>query len=63
MLEDKNQKPVSELDQLGEFGLIDHLTSNIKLQNTSSKKGVGDDAAVVLLSSLSQTLCPAKRPD
>jgi len=47
MLEDKNEKPVSELDQLGEFGLIDHLTHNIKLRNTSSKKGVGDDAAVL----------------
>jgi len=47
MLEDKNEKPVSELDQLGEFGLIDHLTQNIKLQNASSKKGVGDDAAVI----------------
>ena len=47
MLEDKNEKSVSELDQLGEFGLIDHLTQNIKLQNASSKKGVGDDAAVI----------------
>ncbi|MGB0881622.1 MAG: thiamine-phosphate kinase [Vicingaceae bacterium] len=47
MLEDKNQKPVSELDQLGEFGLIDHLTQNIKLNNKSSLKGVGDDAAVL----------------
>jgi thiamine-monophosphate kinase len=47
MLEDKNQKPVSELDELGEFGLIKHLTENIKLQNKSSKKGIGDDAAVL----------------
>lgn len=47
MLEDKNQKPVSELDELGEFGLIKHLTENIELQNKSSIKGVGDDAAVI----------------
>lgn len=36
-----------ELSQLGEFGLIRHLTRNIKLQNDSSVKGVGDDAAVI----------------
>jgi thiamine-monophosphate kinase len=47
MLEDKNQKPVSELEELGEFGLIKHLTENIKLQNSSTLKGVGDDAAVI----------------
>lgn len=47
MLEDKNQKPVSELEELGEFGLIKHLTENIELQNKSSLKGVGDDAAVI----------------
>lgn len=47
MLEDKNQKPVSELEELGEFGLIKHLTENIELQNKSSIKGVGDDAAVI----------------
>jgi len=47
MLEDKNSKPTSELEQLGEFGLIRHLTQNIVLQNESSLKGVGDDAAVI----------------
>ena len=47
MLEDKNQKPVSELEELGEFGLIQHLTENIELKNPSSLKGVGDDAAVM----------------
>ena len=47
MLEDKNKKPVSELEELGEFGLIKHLTENIELQNKSSIKGVGDDAAVI----------------
>jgi thiamine-monophosphate kinase len=37
----------TELSQLGEFGLIDHLTKDIKLKNESSIKGVGDDAAVL----------------
>ncbi|TAJ14825.1 thiamine-phosphate kinase [Marinilabiliaceae bacterium JC017] len=37
----------TELGQLGEFGLIDHLTKSIKLKNASTLKGVGDDAAVL----------------
>lgn len=37
----------TEIGQLGEFGLIDHLTRSIKLRNSSSIKGVGDDAAVI----------------
>ena len=32
---------------MGEFGLIDHLTKNIELQNASSIVGVGDDGAVI----------------
>lgn len=35
------------IESLGEFGLIDHLTQKIKLKNSSSLKGVGDDAAVL----------------
>ncbi|RYY62644.1 MAG: thiamine-phosphate kinase [Chitinophagaceae bacterium] len=37
----------TEIASLGEFGLIDHLTRNIELQNASSLVGVGDDAAVI----------------
>lgn len=37
----------TNLDELGEFGLIDHLTKNIKLQHAATLKGVGDDAAVL----------------
>lgn len=37
----------TEISKLGEFGLIDHLTQDIKLKNESSLKGVGDDAAVL----------------
>ncbi|MBK7678047.1 MAG: thiamine-phosphate kinase [Chitinophagaceae bacterium] len=37
----------TEIATLGEFGLIEHLTKNIELQNVSSILGVGDDAAVI----------------
>jgi thiamine-monophosphate kinase len=37
----------TEISSLGEFGLIEHLTKNIELQNASSIVGVGDDAAVI----------------
>ncbi|HEX6191903.1 MAG TPA: thiamine-phosphate kinase [Chitinophagaceae bacterium] len=37
----------TEIASLGEFGLIEHLTRNIELQNASSVLGVGDDAAVI----------------
>ena len=36
-----------EIAKLGEFGLIDHLTKDIKLKNESTKYGVGDDCAVL----------------
>lgn len=37
----------TELSDLGEFGLISHLTRRITLKNKSSLKGAGDDAAVI----------------
>jgi len=37
----------TEIASLGEFGLIDHLTRNIEIQNASTLLGVGDDAAVI----------------
>lgn len=37
----------TEISKYGEFGLIKHLTDKFKLQNASSVKGVGDDAAVL----------------
>ena len=36
-----------EIAKLGEFGLIDRLTEDIKPQNESTKYGVGDDCAVL----------------
>jgi thiamine-monophosphate kinase len=37
----------TDVNQLGEFGLIDHLTEDILLRNSSSIKGIGDDAAII----------------
>ncbi|WP_035335560.1 thiamine-phosphate kinase [Dokdonia sp. PRO95] len=46
MLEDKNQERTS-LSELGEFGLIDHLTKHFKIHHKSTVVGVGDDTAVL----------------
>jgi thiamine-monophosphate kinase len=46
MIEDKNPQRTS-IDQLGEFGLIEHLTKHFESSHTSTIKGIGDDAAVV----------------
>lgn len=46
----------TEISTLGEFGLIRHLTEGIKLQNESSRYGVGDDAAVLSYPSEKQIL-------
>lgn len=37
----------TEISEYGEFGLIDHLTKNIEIKNTTTIKGVGDDAAIL----------------
>ncbi len=37
----------TEISSLGEFGLIEHLTKNVEIQNASSVVGIGDDAAVL----------------
>lgn len=37
----------TEISTLGEFGLIDKLTQDISLHHDSTKKGIGDDAAVI----------------
>ncbi len=46
MIEDKNtsKTPISEL---GEFGLINHLTKEFKIQQKTTDLGIGDDAAVL----------------
>jgi thiamine-monophosphate kinase len=37
----------TSIESLGEFGLIDHLTNGIKIKQPGTKKGIGDDAAVI----------------
>ncbi len=37
----------TNLNELGEFGLIDHLTQSLQLTQKSTVKGIGDDAAVL----------------
>ena len=46
MIEDKNQSR-TPLSEIGEFGLINHLTKNFKIKQQSTVKGVGDDCAVL----------------
>lgn len=37
----------TDVNELGEFGLIDHLTDDILLGQPSTIKGIGDDAAII----------------
>ncbi|MDB0027390.1 thiamine-phosphate kinase [Flavobacteriales bacterium] len=46
MFEDKGVNTTS-IESLGEFGLIDNLTNGITTKNSSTVKGIGDDAAVI----------------
>lgn len=46
MLENKDASKTG-ISELGEFGLISHLTKNFKIKHKSTIKGVGDDAAVI----------------
>lgn len=44
----------TELESLGEFGLIKHLTQYFKLHHKSTVKGVGDDAAILSIDDMEQ---------
>jgi len=46
MLENKDQSRTS-LEQLGEFGLIEHLTKHFTVNQKSTLKSIGDDGAVL----------------
>ncbi len=46
MIEDKTPQRTS-IAQLGEFGLIEHLTKHFEIKNESTIKGIGDDAAIL----------------
>jgi thiamine-monophosphate kinase len=45
-MSDKKQK-LTEISELGEFGLIELITKDIKINHKNTLKGVGDDAAVI----------------
>jgi thiamine-monophosphate kinase len=45
MIEQNSER--TELENLGEFGLIDHLTKDLENKQATTKIGVGDDAAVI----------------
>lgn len=46
MFESKNPQR-TPISQLGEFGLIEHLTKDTKLKQENSTLGIGDDAALI----------------
>jgi len=46
MLENKDTGK-TELEQIGEFGLIRHLSRHLRIQQPSTLKGIGDDAALL----------------
>ena len=46
MLENKDTSKTN-ISQLGEFGLIEHLTKDFKIEQKTTIKGIGDDAAVI----------------
>ena len=46
-LRDINEPKQTEISTIGEFGLIDRITKDLKLKNSSTLRGVGDDAAVM----------------
>ena len=43
----ENKPGLTSLAELGEFGLIDRLTGNVKRYHPDTLKGIGDDAAVI----------------
>lgn len=45
----------TEISTLGEFGLIKHLTKELPLQQPSTQKGIGDDAAVMNFTTITPT--------
>jgi len=41
------EKRIQSIEEVGEFGLIEHLTKDTVIRHTSTLKGIGDDAAVI----------------
>lgn len=49
-------KETTNISELGEFGLIEHLTKQFKITKPETKLSVGDDAAVVQMSDKQQVV-------
>jgi thiamine-monophosphate kinase len=47
---------LKSIEELGEFGLIEHLTKNTERYQDSTLKGIGDDAAVIGFGELCQVV-------
>lgn len=47
MAENPEQEERTDIGELGEFALIDHLTKNFDTHNASTLQGIGDDAAIL----------------
>ena len=52
----ENKEKLTELQNMGEFGLIDLLTKKIITTHGSTLKGIGDDAAVIKYDNKMSTL-------
>lgn len=46
-MEEGNQGPLTPLNEIGEFGLIDRIRQNAEIRQEHTLKGIGDDAAVL----------------
>ena len=46
-MSDQENTKRTDVNELGEFGLIEHLTKDFKSKASSTIKGIGDDAAVI----------------
>jgi thiamine-monophosphate kinase len=44
---DSSENNKTSIRELGKFGLIDHITKQASLVNSSTVKGIGDDAAII----------------
>ncbi len=52
----KEKNKLTQLSQLGEFLLIDKLTKDNKIKNKTTKKSIGDDAAIIKYDNNCQTV-------
>ena len=44
---EKNSEKLTDINQIGEFGLIDLITKDFEIVNDSTELSIGDDAAIL----------------